>query len=189
MDFTYLILTDTIWFLFSLVLYYFTTFFKVHLIWENQPRIWNVFFDKNLFKDYPKSLVNCFLTKRSCHLGALQYIFTRKESKFVIIDSSKLNTLVKYSRRLKSFTEFLRIYLFFAAIFAVFRYFIEKQFFYNELKITLGEIQQMLNALSNYAPLSFVAENKYLIILFFTVLLLFVPPGYSGDVDPPFRGH
>ncbi len=180
-DFTQLLLGSTSWLFIGLVCYYILTFCKVHLLWRIQSRIWNNLFEKNIFKGYFLHTIHSFFTDLPLHKMTFTYIFRYSKKKFPIEDSDKTKGIINRINILESLTLFLKPFLFFALLFAGLRFWISKRFLYEELTITLGEIQKLLNTLDSFAITRILNGQKALVFFILGCITVFIPYLYARN--------
>lgn len=180
-DLTYLILKSITWSIFGFFIYYLLTFIKVHLIWKIQSRIWDTKFDKSIFANYFVDVLKSILNDYNLHKASFKYLFRYKEKDFPIDENIRTKPIKKRLRMLESLTLFLKPFLFFSLVFAFLRFWIHNNFLYDELAITLGEIQILLNSLKLFPFIKILNENKYLIFLIFGLITLFIPYLYNKE--------
>lgn len=174
-DFTQLLLGSTRWLFIGLICYYILSFCKVHLLWKIQSRIWNHSFHKNIFKGYFLHLLQAFFTDFLLHKMTFTYIFRYSKKKFPLEDSDKTKGIINRINILESLTLFLKPFLFFALLFAGLRFWISKRFLYEELTITLGEIQKLLNTLDSFAITRILNGQKALVFFILGCITVFIP--------------
>ncbi len=180
-DFTQLLLDNTVWFFIGLIFYYILSFFKVHLLWKIQSRVWSNQFEKNIFKGYFPYALKSFFTDIVLHKMTFTYIFKYNKEKFPLEDIDKTKGIKKGISILESLTLFLKPFLFFALVFAVLRFWIAKRFLYDELTITLGGIQKLINILDSLTITKFLNKHKALVFLILGCITVCVPYIYTRD--------
>jgi len=181
LDFTQLILISSAWFLAGIIIYYLLSFIKVHLILHTQSRVFNSRNGEKLFSKYFITLLKSLFSFSHLHKNTLNYIFNYKEDKFKVFPDEKVQPIKKRLGILESLTLFLKPFLFFALVFSLLRLWIQSEFLYNGLSITLGEVQKLLNSLNNFYAVKILSQYKYLIYLIFGLVTIFIPYIYNKD--------
>ncbi len=180
-NFTQLVLKSSAWLLIGLLIYYLLSFSKVHLILKTQSSVFNFRNGEKLFSKYLIQLLKFLFSSSYLHKNTFNYIFNYKEEKFKIFPDEKTLPIKKRLRILDSLTTFFKPFLFFALIFFFLRLWINSHFLYNELSITLGEIQKILDSINNFPFIKVLNEYKYFIYFIFGLMTMFVPYIYYRD--------
>ncbi len=180
-DITKLILTSSYWFFFGILLYYFLSLIKVHILWYIQPKIYLNVEPQQLFKGYFSNLLNKITNSPKILIHTLRYLFIGKESGFKIIKDDRNKPVIKILNILDGLTIFLKPFIVFSIIWVIIKYFIERKFFYDPMTITLGEIQLFLNEINQIKILLYMSHNKGLIFLLYALLCILIPFLYERE--------
>jgi hypothetical protein len=181
LDLTQYILINSTWLLAGLLIYFILSLFKVHIIWNIQPKIYNNPSTENLFKDYFKSFFKSLFTGTRLLKATFKYLFHYNEKDFLIIKGEQTKSINKRLNILDGFTTFLKPYLIFAFVWALLEFWISRKLLYDQSKIVLGEIQRLLAFIEAIPFIGFLQKNKGMIFLIYGIICVLIPFLYDRE--------
>ncbi len=180
-DLTHLVLINPTWLLVGLLIYFILSLFKVHIIWDIQPKIYINTDEENIFKDYFKHFFSSFFKGTRLIKATFKYLFRYKEKDFLLLKDEQAKLIKKRLNILDGFTTFLKPYLIFAFIWTVLEFWVSRKLLYNESKIVLGEIQRLLTFIEGIPFVRLLQSNKGLIFLFYGIICVLIPFLYESE--------
>ena len=180
-DLTHLVLINPTWLLAGLLVYFILSLFKVHIIWDIQPKIYNNLNGENIFKDYFKSFFQSLIKGTRLIRATFKYLFRYKEKDFLLLKDEQAKPIKKRLNILDGFTTFLKPYLIFAFIWTVLEFWISRKLLYDESKIAFSEIQGLLNFIEKIPFVKFLQSNKGLVLLTYGIICVLIPFLYDGE--------
>jgi hypothetical protein len=169
-DITVLIFTNLFWLLVGFLLYYVLTGFKVFLLIRMQPLTFvpdsMTITLRNVLAAYCRKI----FTDRLLHRNILSYMAGRgtKET-WKLIGIKKINI---YFSIIDALTTLLKPYLIIAVLWAILKALIDSKCRYDQIKITLGQIQILLSNINENEIFNHFNENKDWYYIGILVLLL-----------------
>ena len=180
-DLTHLILINPNWLLFGLLTYFILSLFKVHIIWDIQPTIYNNRNGDNIFKDYFWNFFQSFFRGTRLIKATFKYLFNYKEKDFPLLKDDQAKPIKRWLNVLDGFTTFLKPYLIFAFIWTILEFWISNKLLYDESKISFGEIQKLLTIIEGIPFVKHLQNNKGLIFLFYGIICVLIPFLYERE--------
>jgi hypothetical protein len=158
-DITKLVFYNISWLLFGFFFYYLLSTIKVFLLVRIQPKFYQYpplsdLSVKNLWHLYKKAVFR----DKSLHRNTAWYLRNKggKET-WKLVGNKKIDL---YYNLLNTITDLLKPYLLIAIVWAVLKAVVAQHFHYNELQISLGQIQLKLTELKEYPAFKYINENK-----------------------------
>lgn len=183
LEVTNVILESQFWLLGGFFVYFLLTLLKVYIIWDIQPDIFNNPTGEPLFKNFFSGFFRSVFADKRLMKATFMYLFNYKERDFLIIKDEKAKGIKKRLNILDGFTAFLKPYLIFAFIWAIFKIWISMKFFYDESTIVLGEMQQLLTYVASIDFFAFLREKKDMIIFFYGLVCIMIPFLYERETS------
>jgi hypothetical protein len=167
-------LLSTGWFAGGAVLYYIISLHKVYILWFVQPRIANNTEgeEQKPFKHFYPRFFGAIRNRPQIFRFTIRYLFRYKAAEWVMLDDKSVKRRIKW---LEGLTKFLKPYLIISFIFIFLNLWIRSHFAYQALSITLGEIQELVNQISQLEWLTAMAEHKSIVLLIYGLLCIIIP--------------
>jgi|GEM_PF-5866574 len=170
-DSTLILLDSSVWFAGGVLVLYVIGLYRVFLtryfLASGSSGSWIVFpFAKAIFVSKP------------LHQGTIRYLFRFKEPEWKVNRGWK-NTVA--CGILDCFAAFLKPYILIAFLFALLRFWISTHFAYEELSITLGQVQLFLYEISRIKILLWLKDAEAQIIFLYLVACILIPWLYKHN--------
>ncbi|MBA4851322.1 hypothetical protein [Emticicia sp. BO119] len=134
-------------------------------------------------EDYPGILSDKSQTADNFLKYLITYLFKYKADEWKVDDKIEGNKRIKRNVTiLDGFITFLKPYLVVSFIWYFLQAWAENKLFYNELTITLGEIQVLLTWIQNHFYIKTLNSNRYLIFVLLAIICMLIPWLYDKDV-------
>ncbi|MFB9079675.1 hypothetical protein ACFFLS_07295 [Flavobacterium procerum] len=167
-DITQLIFKNSIWLLAGLVLYYILSTIKVFLLVKIQSQLFHSEVSElsieKLFPQYAKD----FIGDAILHQCTINYLINKGgKSTWKLVGNKKINF---YYNFLNAITVMLKPFLIIAILWGILKFLILKHIAFDELHISLGQIQLVVSYLKSLKGLEFFDNYK---VLLFVLIVIF----------------
>lgn len=169
LDVTQLIFKSSVWLLIGIVLYYILSAAKVFLLVKIQPQLFHSYGEvpklsvEKLFPQYTKQ----FIRDGLLHRFTISYLINKGgKASWKLVGNKKINF---YYNFLNAITVMLKPFLIVAILWAILKFLILKRIAYDELQVSLGQIQTIIAYLKSLKIVDIFDHYK---VWFFVLIVI-----------------
>jgi hypothetical protein len=172
-DITQLIFEANIWLAVGVVLYYALTVAKVFLLTKIQPAIIYGQFNKRLKAiSIVSKFIKAFFSDSLLHKMTFAYLFGGdNEEKWKLLE---IKSIKFYYGLLDALTSMLKPFMIIAIIWSILKFIYLRRIMYDEMQITLGEIQILISYLKGNTFVNWFETWKWLIFIGIIIMFAFL---------------
>lgn len=170
LDITQIIFESSVWLFLGALLYYILSSAKVFLLVKIQPQLFHSHVEapKLTVRELCPQYINHFFRNGLLHHYTVNYLINKGgKGAWKLIGDKKINFYYSF---LNAITVMLKPFLLIAIAWAILKFLIWKRIAYNELQITLGQIQTTIAYLNSLTVIDFIDHYKAWFFIFIVIV-------------------
>jgi hypothetical protein len=174
LDITHLIFESTVWLFVGILLYYILSSAKVFLLVNIQPQLFHSYGEapKLTIGKLLLQYINQFAKDRLLHRYTANYLMNKGgKGAWKLVGNKKINF---YYNFLNTITVLVKPFLLIAVVWAILKFLIWKRIAYDELQMTLGQIQTTIAYLKSLTIVDNFDHYKFWLFIFIIVVCGFL---------------